>query len=83
MSQWIAIEERLPEERNGFGTSATVLIVDIFGDMISAWYQYDCEHIKDKEDEPGYTVGWHGSFSECDDKSLTGITHWMPAIERP
>ena len=75
MSEWISVDERLPEIREGGHTSPTVLV------FVPKWAIKDYQPIRF-----GYWVGsllneWRieGSPSNLTDH----ITHWMPLPDPP
>lgn len=85
MIEWIDANERVPEPEAGkdYGTSRYVLILDRWGDMITAWYQHESEYQKARRNKDGYAIGWHGSFTQSDDGPLEEITHWAEKPEGP
>lgn len=70
MSEWISVDERLPESERG-PESANVLVYCVGKGCMQGFYCHDDEEWYDME---GYSMSIH---------SAEEVTHWMPLPEAP
>ena len=76
MSEWISVDEKLPEETNCLGGtwfSDNVLVVEEEGDMYITHYVYPWRNSK--------CEGW--SKHMAPDMEKDKVTHWMPLPAAP
>jgi hypothetical protein len=85
MSEWISVDDKIPEPEvsNNFGTSRYVLVLNEYGDMVTAWYQHECDYQVERNNNKGYHIGFHSSLPQSDDDIINSITHWMEKPEPP
>jgi hypothetical protein len=81
MSKWISVGKEMPKRKRVFGCSENVLVINEFGDMVTAWYQFKVSGLKNTIE--GYEIGWHASLPQSDFGPLSGITHWMQKPKAP